>query len=81
MFTLSLQVVALRLGLLIALLPQVAVLLQVLESAFEQLEFILYLLAFCLPLIAAGFEERDQFPQGTSELCIRHDEFISSMNL
>ena len=81
MFTLGLKLLALRLDFSIALLPQVAVLLQVFESAFEQLEFILDLLAFRFPLVATRVEERDQFPQGTSELCIHHDEFISSMNL
>ena len=81
MFTLGLKLLAPRLGFSIALLPQVAVLLKVFESTLKQLELILDLLAFCFPRIAARFEERDQFPQGTSEFCIHRDEFISSMNL
>jgi hypothetical protein len=81
MFTLGLKSLALDFGFSIALLPQVAVLPQILESAFEQPEFILDLLAFRFPLAAACSEERDQFLQGTSERHIRHDEFISSWNL
>jgi hypothetical protein len=60
-----LELRALGLGLLMALPPPVATDLQILESAFEQLEFILGLLAFRFPLVAARLEECHQFPQGT----------------
>jgi len=81
MFTLCLKFLASRVGFLIALLPQVAVLLKVFESAFKQLKLILDLLAFRFPRIAARFEEHDQFSQRTSEFCTRHAESIPSMNL
>ena len=73
MFASELKLLALGLGVLIVPLPLVAADLQILESAFEQLEFILGLLAFLFPLVAARLEEGHQFPQGTSELEMRHD--------
>ena len=77
MFTSGLKLFALDLGLAIAFLPLVAVELQILESAFEQLEFILGLLAFLFPFVATRFEECYQFPQGTSKLNPIHDSMTS----
>jgi hypothetical protein len=73
MFALGLEFLTTGLGFPIPLLPSVATFLQILEPAFEQLELILALLALLLPIVTAHLEERDQFPQGTSELGIRHD--------
>jgi len=72
-FASELKLLALGLGVLIVPRQLVAADLQILESAFEQLEFILGLLAFLFPLVAARLEEGHQFPQGTSELEMRHD--------
>jgi len=80
MFTSSLKLIALGFGVTRALLPQVAVFLEVLEPAFEQLELILDLLTFLLPTVAARLKKHDQFPQGTPKLRIRHDS-IPSMNV
>jgi hypothetical protein len=77
MFASSLKLFALGLGLLTPLLPLVAADPQIVESAFEQLEFIFGLLAFFFPFVAARFEEGHQFPQGTSELEMRHDSRTS----
>ena len=77
MFASSLKLFALGLGLLIPLLPLVAADPQIVESAFEQLEFILRFLAFLFPLVAAPFEECHQFPQGTSKLKLRHASITS----
>ena len=73
MFGSELKLLALGLGVLIVPLQFVAADLQILESASEQFEFIFGLLAFSFPLVAARFEEGHQFPQGTSELEMRHD--------
>lgn len=62
MVTAGLKLLALELGLTIALLPLVAVELQILESAFEQLEFLLGSLAFLFPLVATRLEACHQFP-------------------
>jgi hypothetical protein len=77
MFASELKFLALGLGVLIVSLPLVAADLQILESAFQQLQFILGLLAFPFPLVAARLEEGYQFPQGTSELEMSHDSIVS----
>lgn len=76
MFTTDLKLLALGLGVLIVPLQFVAADLGILESAFEQLKFILALLAF-FSLVAARFEEGYQFPQRTSEVEMRHDSRTS----
>jgi hypothetical protein len=73
MFDSELKLLALGLGVLIVPLQFVTADLQILESAFEQLEFILGLLAFFFPLVAARFKEGHQFPQRTSKLEMCHD--------
>jgi len=78
MFTSSLKLIALGLGVTRALLPQVAVLLKVLEPAFEQLELILDSLTFLFPIVAARLKKPDQFPQGTSKLRTGHDSTTST---
>ena len=65
MFTLHPELLELCLGFPNALLPQISALLQVVKSAFEQLQLILNLLAFRFPPIATGLEECNQFPRRT----------------
>ena len=80
MFALGLKLLALAFGFLTTLLPFVEPQLLVIESAFEQLEFILGLLAFFFPLVPARFEECHQLSQGTSKLNTRHDSITSMIS-
>jgi hypothetical protein len=72
MFPSGLNLFTPRFGLLTTLPPVVAVDLQILQAAFEQLGLIFRLLAFHLPPIAALLEKRHQLSHGTSEFHFRH---------
>jgi len=73
MFATSLHLVSLVGGFLVRLLASVVASLQVRQPAFEQFKIILSPLAFLFPVVAAPFEEGNQFPQWTSKLNSSHD--------
>jgi len=77
MFVPGLKFIALNSGGLATLQCAVAAGLEICKTAFQQLQFILDILAFLLPSVATCPKKRHQFPQRTPEFNLTYGVLIS----